>query len=203
MDKTLGKLISNSLKLMFDNVGNEELIINDQASYNRITQNANFNRRLVNMQPAVFTGLDICAKALAFPPKYLNPYFKGEKQMKMSEWVDDFYELDQIISPSGRNVQYRMAGKDIVLFKEELQGEYLVVYYPRCTQDLSEWDMSTELDVPDNVFNALPFWIKAVLYEIDEPEMAERAKQLFYEMVQLQKDNNDNICNEIESEYRL
>lgn len=203
MDKTLGKLISNSLKLMFDNVGQEELIIDSQASYEKITQNANFNRRLVNMQPAVFTGLDICAKALAFPPKYVNPYFKNAKKMKMSEWVDDFYELDQIIDAYGRNVQYRMAGKDVVFFKDELNGEHLVVYYPRFSQDLSEWQMTTELDVPDNVFNALPFWVKSVLYEVDEPDMAERAKQLFYEMIQLQKDNNDQICNEIETEFKL
>ena len=53
---TLGKLFVNSIKLMFDNV-DREISCNSTEEYDILMSNENYARRLVNILPAINSGI--------------------------------------------------------------------------------------------------------------------------------------------------
>lgn len=217
---TLGILIVNSIKLMFDNVGNE-ISCNNTDEYNLLFANTTYARRLANIFPAVNSGLQQSVKMRAYPSKTFVKNFGYEEYPKfynLSDEIPDYLRLETVAwydedeNLKIENNPYMLSNSMLVLPKldtdyfleEQIDIEITITYMPKPPQFDISYGLSVDMEIPDDIFSALPYWIKSVLYEVDEPELAIQAKNTFYEMLKIEpikQETSNYVRNDFTNDY--
>lgn len=77
-----------------------------------------------------------------------------------------------------RNFQYELEGRTLILENMKQDGKYKIIYLEKLPfiTDLKD---DEDLTIADELARLLPFWIKAELYEEDEPDLANQARSMF------------------------
>lgn len=174
---------------MFDNVATE-ITINSVVDFSNLKRDQRYGRRLVNIEPVIKSGLEMCIRAKAFPIE------QTEVTVTDGLLSQDCYEIYKVLK-DGEEVPYTKLSRNKAAIKN---GSYTVWYFPTATIDLE--DFTSELALPSVVTSAIPYWVKGTLYEVDEVELAERAKSMFYEIIQ-SEDIGEDGASEMEMELSL
>ena len=96
----------------------------------------------------------------------------------LSSLVDDYFDIDRVVyADTDGNYEacaaYRTEGDVVVL--DKARGTYTVLYRPRLKRISVEDKDSDELDIPDNIAELIPYYLKGELYRDDEPNEAGEA----------------------------
>lgn len=180
---TIGEIKIEALKLMFVNYENDIDTDNLESYYGE----ANYGSYLVNMVGAINRAFDRIKqkKVLRNKTAVLTGGTIGEYYTRYSiEDIADFYELERIIFEGleGKydgNIAYRMEGTDLLLKPLNEGEEYRIVYKPTITRVTRLTADSTEIALPDEIAGLIPYFIKAELYQEDEPALAAQARNIF------------------------
>jgi hypothetical protein len=180
---TVGEIKIAAIKLMADNL--DENI--KASSLPDLEQNPAYAARLVNMPEAINRALDRLALSGKLPKgsAELDDYIimSGSLYTRYDlSAIDGFYSIDRVVYESGDtyngNCLYKKEGTELLL-DNVAEGSYRLIYnvMPKIvTEDTDDGD---EIRVPGNIARLIPYFIKAELYEEDEPELADKARRIF------------------------
>lgn len=76
-----------------------------------------------------------------------------------------------------RDFEYELEARTIII-KNMYSGTYKMIYLEKFPFITTLQD-TEELTIDDELARIIPYWIKGELYEEDEPELAQQARQLF------------------------
>ena len=77
-----------------------------------------------------------------------------------------------------------MEGNTIVLPKLKGDDKYIVMYKPKIDRIALTAASNTEINIPNEVADLIPYFIKSELYEEDEPKLAVQARNIFEAMLE-------------------
>lgn len=77
------------------------------------------------------------------------------------------------------SVKYHLEGTTVVLPPLETGEKYIIIYRPKAPRVFIGSPSYAVVDVPDNIADIIPYYIKADLYEEDEPNLALQARNIF------------------------
>lgn len=186
----LGQVKKEALRLMF--VSYDE----DLDSYEDMYDNSNYISYLLGMPGAINRCFDRIKSARKQPKRVidLTSYVVDYDEYAMTNQynlnsISDYDSLDRIIFISSEgayngNANYQLDGSMLIL--DNWDGTYRISYYiklPTITKDTSDNTMLSSLGVTDEIARMLPYFIKAELYEEDQPNLAAQARGLFEMML--------------------
>lgn len=99
--------------------------------------------------------------------------------------LPDFFDIEQLAMESDNgeyvtNSDFRREGNMLVLPAfDENKKRYTLIYYPRLTRLAYNASDSTELSIPDNIAEQIPFFVKGELFRHDEPGEAAEARNCY------------------------
>lgn len=82
----------------------------------------------------------------------------------------------------------------------EIGEKYFIEYIPRTTSGFSDND---EVNIPDELARLIPYYIKADLYEEEEPSLATAARNIFEGYLNEYADNVDSTVRGVKAVYSL
>ena len=101
--------------------------------------------------------------------------------------ISDFSKLRRVVveSQSGYcgNYPYTFEGTSVVLFNLHRGNTVTFLYEPRMPVITSVTDDATEIPLPDELASIIPYFVKADVYELDEPELATQSRNIFEGML--------------------
>lgn len=185
---TKGELIVACIKIMFDN----DI---EQLEPLNISDNPDYASRTVNIIESINRGFDEIAKAKKLDRKTfkldkdigeigdyytrydLNSLIPSNDVLYVSNVA---YEYQLIYDP---NIEVRFEGENVLVLPRINQGRYIVTYHPRYINHLNYDDPDTKeiIGMPNEALRVLPYYVKAELYEDDDPEKAVLARNIFHQ----------------------
>lgn len=182
---TINDIKKNALALMFTNYENDLVDINvDELSddeYTRYTVNMNacINRALARIQNAEVLPYKR-AEIDTQTPHTTNGIFS---RYNIDDISSDIWDIKRIACESRydyvTNVDYFIEARTIVIATLERGEKYVCIYTPKVKMIAMSALSDTELNIPDEVAEIIPYFIKAELYEEDEPALATQARNIF------------------------
>ena len=113
---------------------------------------------------------------------------KGEStkmftRWKISELCEDFLAVCRVVRETDSsyiaNADYRLEG-DVIVLSDVADNEYIaLLYYPSIERITNGTDNNKELDIPENIAVAIPYYVKGDLFRDDEPAEAGEARNWF------------------------
>lgn len=188
---TKGELIVACIKLMFDND-------TDRLDANIISDNADYIGRTNNIIEVINRGFDEVAKARKLPKKTLilvkdmgevGEYFTKFDLNEVSG-EDDILYLTNVAYENGaiydQNIEIKVEGESKLVLPTINEGRYIVTYHPKYTKQLSYEDPDTKVieDMPSEALRVIPYFVKAELYEDDDPSRATLSRNIFHQYLQ-------------------
>lgn len=170
---TVGEIKIASLKLMFD-VGEEQVFASDIET---LMQDSNYSSRLILMNESIDRAIDKILLSNAIDDKVVTVALQSGL-VCLKEQINDFYELVSLLKENNGVLEkvndYEMVGADYVILKES--GTYVVQYKHR---PLSVTSDEQEVDVQEDLARIIPYFVKADLFEEDNPSMAFASRNIF------------------------
>ena len=77
------------------------------------------------------------------------------------------------------NHPYRFEAGVLTIADFDATASFELLYHPRITRVRADTDNATELDLPEALADALPYYLKADLYRVDEPGEANDARNWY------------------------
>lgn len=180
---TKGELIVACIKLMFDN-DVEQL---DATTISDITE---YHSRTMNIVEVINRGFDEVAKARKLPRKTTTINVGdgdiGEYYTRFT-LPNDFFYVSNIAYESelnyDNNVEIKLEGENILVLPTINEGKYIITYFPKCTSQLSYNDPDTKeiVGIPDEDLRVIPYFVKAELFEDDDPSRATLSRNVFHQ----------------------
>lgn len=185
---TKGELIVACIKVMFDND-------TEMLDPETISDNPEYQSRTANIIESINRGFDEIAKNRKLPKKTFvldndigdkGDYYTRYNLNALIEEKDVLY-ISHIAYENAYdynpNVEVRLEGENILVLPNIKHGKYIVNYYPKYTKHLSYDDPDTKEieDIPGEALRVLPYFVKAELYEDDDPEKAVLARNIFHQ----------------------
>jgi len=182
---TLGEIKLQTLRLMFMDAEGDITLDNLPELYDSVEyrgylngMNGSINRALARIERAGAMPLNRrkLERNEGVEGRYYTTY-------NLANIIPDYSRLDRVISEIGYsyngNYPYRLEGDVLILpNNRNLQNIYLI--YVKKVPWVSESTRDdTELDMPDYLSSILPYYIKADLWEEEEPELANHARNIF------------------------
>ena len=200
---TLNDIKKAALALMFTNYSDDladENVNVDNLSSEEYTQytvnmNASINRCLGRIESAGVLPLKTQEITTATTGSVSGNFARYD----LSELANKFKSVSRIAkeTASGEyipSVKYHEEGTTVVLPPLESGEKYIVIYHWSPNRVSVTAVSSTDVDVPDNIAEIIPYYIKADLYEEDEPNLALQARNIFESLLtQLVVDESDGI----------
>ena len=193
---TLNEIKLSTLMLMFTNYGDDlrdcDVDEMTDSTYTKYTVNmdASINRALSRIEAAKVLPLKTVVLTPENAVKTENKSRFGDylTRWDLSSLASDFSAVCRVAEVSSwgyvSSISYEMEGNTIVLPNiSEYEGEYSVLYYYRPKRINPASPSSTVIDVPDYIAEIIPYWVKADLYEEDEPSAAVAARNIFEQML--------------------
>lgn len=188
---TKGELIVACIKTMFDND-------TERLDAETISDNPDYTSRTVNIIEAINRGFDEVAKARKLPKKTLllveglgnvgDYYTKFDLNEISGE--DDVLYINNVAYENGanydQNIEIKIEGENTLILPTIKEGRYIVTYSPKYTKQLSYDDPDTKVieDMPSEALRVIPYFVKAELYEDDDPSRATLARNIFHQYLQ-------------------
>ena len=179
---TKGDLIVKCLKLLNENDGEQidPLVVSELSEY---------KERTVNIVPSINRALNRLAEMKKLPvKKFTINYLKENKNKSITveeEITKDILSIANIFSfnedygLTDTNVSYFFEGDVLILPNLTYDEHYTVFYNPKPVY-LTEADLDTkEIEYPNYIIDCIPYFVKADLYEEDDPNLAVLARNLF------------------------
>lgn len=180
---TINEIEKNALAIMFTNYENDlsdqdvDLITNEEYRKYTVNMKACINRALMRIQRA---------NVLPLKKKVIDNATAGEVgdflvRYNLEELIPDLYEIKRIAYSARRympSISFQIEAGTLVLPKIS-NGEYVVIYEPKVQRVALNAVSSTNIDIPDGIAEIIPYFIKAELYEEDEPSLALQARNIF------------------------
>ena len=176
----LGDVKAEALKLMFVNLDQDI----DGENLSVFAYDETCNSYLVSMRGSIRRGLKVVA----------NKHKLGTKTSELTEGAQgkfltkydlpaDVLHLARVIRKTGDSFRsvydWRIeCGKIVLPTLHREDDGYRIVYYPKAP-DLSHLEDTEELEIPEEVAEMLPYYIKGELFEEDDPGAAAQARNLF------------------------
>ena len=179
---TKGELIVKCLKLLNENDGEQidpEVVSEDDA----------YLERTVNIIPSINRALNRLAEMRKLPVKKIQVNYDEklknktitipEEQTTDILYIAAVYLFDEEIGLMDTNTSFILQGDTLILPHLNFEEHYTVFYYPKATH-LKEDDLDTkEIEYPDYILDCIPYFVKADLYEEDNPNLAAFSRNLF------------------------
>lgn len=206
---TKGQLITACVKLMYDN---DDVQIDPDT----VSSESDYASRTVNIIESInraFIRLSLLKK-LPFKVFYIDENTESINKNKtftrynLSSLIDDYSQYERISKESALgeyngNVSVRFEGENIVLPTLKLNEQYIVDYQPELFR-LTEEDLDTkEIPYSEKILSIVPYFVKADLYEEDNPNIADYSRNLFEQYAMALPSNDNNQIREIQSYYNL
>lgn len=179
----LGDIKTEALKLMFINYDKKI----DAEDIPDLLADDNYASYLVNMDGAIQRGLDRLVNAGKLPSKSVA-LDNGEQVGSMHYRFDltQIPDFSSVVRVTGEewgeykhSFPYRTEGYGVVLVRTtDSNAEFRLIYKPKAP-DITGLEDTDELPIPDELARILPYYVKADLYQEDEPTLADNAMATF------------------------
>lgn len=182
----LGEIKIEALKLMFVNY-NIDLEIDKLQD---LALDENYGSYLVNMPGAINRCFSVIEDKGVLPVKAYT--LKAENglasgvfmRFDLSKLIKDYFAIERLVfsSPCGEYIgdfDYQKEGETIVIKDFDENDTYTVLYLPKIERISALTENDTEIDIPDNIAQHIPYFIKGDLYRDDEPNEASEARNWF------------------------
>lgn len=192
---TYGQIIAEALRLMFASAG--ESIGEDAASISQMRSDPRYADYLDRIPGAFARCLGDLEAKKVIPWKSKRLAFSdgmklgGARVYELSLVIPDCYELEQVgawEAYSGTRElfvveDYELDGDELVIYGGTYADAFVVKYTPSLPRMTADTDVSAEVEVPEALASAIPYFIKGDLYESEEPGEAAKARNLYEQMV--------------------
>ena len=200
---TVGEIKIESLKLMEINgtdISTETL--------EDLSSNENYKEYLSRMPGAITRALHRFKTVGVIPEKSYSETIEENKNIArfdLSEKIEDFSKLNRVVVEGQNtycgNYPYTFEGKNVVLFNLRIGNMVTFIYDPKVPFVLTTTDDDMEIPIPDDLSSIIPYFVKADVFEQDEPELATQARNIFELMLAEYKKQEDNVPVSIDSVY--
>lgn len=198
---TVNEVKIAALRLMFTNYS-DSLLTDDVDTMT----NEEYTQYTVNMDAAINRCFGRIERSNVIKPsKLVFEYEDGTvgdyyTEYDLSTLVDDFMSIQRVIKKRYANVYNNIAygreGDTLLLPNLKDENEtYTLMYNRLITRITTDSTSATELDVPQRIAEIIPYYIKAELYEEDEPALATQARNIFEATLASYKRGNDSGYN--------
>lgn len=151
----------------------------------------NYKVFLSQMPPSITRALNRIKSAGVIPQQSYTAETLAENKYiakyALNELISDFSKLRRVVveSQSGYcgNYPYTFEGTSVVLFNLHRGNTVTFLYEPRMPVITSVTDDATEIPLPDELASIIPYFVKADVYELDEPELATQSRNIFEGML--------------------
>lgn len=206
----LGEIKIEALKLMFVNY-NIEIEI-DQLQ--NLALEENYGSYLVNMPGAInrcFAAIEnkgvlpVKAHELKACEGVTSGVFT---RFNLPEIIEDYFSIERLVysSPSGEYIgdyDYQKEGETIVIKDFDRHDTYTILYLPKIERISSLTEDDTEIEIPDDIAQHIPYFIKGDLYRDDEPNEASEARNWFEAAMDAILGGKVSKANKVSSIYKL
>lgn len=184
---TLNEIKKNALALMFANYEDDL----SETNVDEVT-NDEYKRYLVNMNAVINRALSRIQSAGVLADKsYEVTSTDGDAglvRLDLATLISDFWRVSRVIYQSKSAyipyLSFSMEGNTIVLPKLKGDDKYIVMYKPKIDRIALTAASNTEINIPNEVADLIPYFIKSELYEEDEPKLAVQARNIFEAMLE-------------------
>jgi len=191
---TIGEIKLDAMNLMFAR----------SESLETLEQDENYRDYMINLTGAINRSFSSIEEKRVLPTK-AKALTNGVVRGTWLRFEYNEFDIDRIVFESDTeyrgSVSYMVEGDNLVV--ENKTGTYTLIYRPTIPRITSITLNSTELDIPDSIASAIPYYIKGDLYRDDEPDEASEARA-YYEaqMSQIQK-KSDGVQRCVEARYSI
>ena len=203
---TKGELMSNCLKLLNENDGQE---IDDSI----VSSLDEYKERTTVMIPSINRALNRLAVMKKLPGKTFTIEYDASQKSKTIEvsgelitdllYVSNVVLFDKDYGMMDTNVGYFLDGETFILPPLNYDEGYKIFYHPQAVQ-LKDTDEDTmELPYLDYILNCIPYFVKADLYEEDNPNVALLARNLFEQYAEAIPTRNLSVMRGTRDVYNL
>ena len=179
---TKGELIVACLKLMFevDDSKIDASIISTNEDYN-----SQYGSKINNMIESINRAFMEVQKNDKMPKDViiLDRLENTTNNIIEYEIPYDVYKIINIKYDSGSyvlpNVPIRRKGNKHLILNAQTEGKYIIEYYPRIELLTEDMDDNYIINMPDEILQIIPYFVKGDLYEEDEPNLAIASRNMF------------------------
>ena len=185
---TINDIKITTLQLMFANYAddlreqNVDELTNEEYTKYTVNMDAAINRALARIEAARV--LPLKSVALTAANGTVGGYLT---RWALTTLASDFVAVSRVIHEGNgyydSSIPYELEGDTIVLPNLDSGESYRVLYYRRPSRVTIAGASSATIDVPDRIAEIIPYWVKADLYEEDEPSAAVAARNIFEQML--------------------
>lgn len=214
---TKGELIVACLEIMFENDGIDidPAIVSSDEDYNN-----QYGSKIVNMVNSINRGLmEVQKNNKVHKSVVIINAYKDEEQvddgfpkLPLKEYLleyelpNDVYKVINISYDDGtyllNNIPIRKRGNKTLLLTLQKYGRYIIEYYPKLPLLTKDMEDTEELDIPDDILQIIPYFVKADLYEEDEPNIAIATRNIFSAYLS-EIDRNEETQSKVVSNYKI
>ena len=190
---TLGEIKTESLRLMFPDCGFD--FVRDNVS--ELLENPEYSDYVLNMPGAInrcFSNIEnkkiLPVKSMEIPEESME-VINGMVRIDLHELIPDYYDTSRLVrqlsnpnDPSDfwmykTNAVFAMEGNTLITEKPHKNEILRVIYHPSIARVTSYTDPETEIEIPDYISTAIPYYVKGDLFRADEPDEAAEARNWY------------------------
>jgi len=183
---TLNDIKKAALALMFTNYSDDladvdvDTLSSEEYTQYLVNMNASINRCLGRIESAGVLPLKTQEITTATTGSVSGNFARYD----LSLLANLFKSVSRIAkeSASGEyipSVKYHLEGTTVVLPPLETGEKYIIIYRPKAPRVSIGSPSYAVVNVPENIAEIIPYYIKADLYEEDEPDLALQARNIF------------------------
>lgn len=203
---TKGELIVKCLKLLNENDG-----VNIESD--TVSEDPDYLERTVNIVPSINRALNRLAEMKKLPVKSFEVPFTFEnrrKTIKINQneisdllFVANVIKMDADYGLAETNVSYFLEGTTLIL-PSLIYAEFYQIFYHPLAKHLKEDDADTmQIEYPDYILDCIPYFVKADLFEEDNPNLAVLARNLFEQYANQIPTRNYSVMRGVKDVYDL
>lgn len=181
---TLGEIKIEALKLMFAEVGDLSY-----CDIEELENSLDYGVYLRRMNGSINRAFGRIENAGAVPYRiYKLKEEEGETTYYYAKYnlptlIPDYNRLERLVREKGYsyngNAAYCMEGETLVLPRMKFNESYTVIYSPKIARVTEEDKGDKIIDLPEDVLAIIPYFVKADVYEEEEPSLSANARALF------------------------
>ncbi len=206
---TKGELITACIKLMFDN---DDVVIDNTT----VSAESDYASRTVNIIESINRAIHRLSLLKKLPSQVFyiteeTKYVSKNTHLTRYSFEDlmtDYSRYEKISKEDAfgnynSNISVRFEGQYIVLPTLRKNEQYIVDYQAIPFVLSYEDEDIVEIPYADNIVSIIPYYVKADLYEEDNPNIADYSRNLFEQYAMALPSNDNNQIREIQSYYSL
>lgn len=193
---TINDIEKSALALMFTNyeedLSEQDVDLLESEEYRKYTVNmrACINRALMRIQRAEV--LPLQSFTIDASTTCLNDGHRA--RYNLQTLIPNLYSIERVAFDSAcayePSESFHVEAGILVLIPLRDGEKHIVIYEPKVQRIALNALSSTNIDIPDEIAEIIPYFIKAELYEEDEPSLAAQARNIFEATLESLKRND-------------